>query len=101
VKVIYLQPRSAWRAELRSDTLWGLLCWGVRYIWGESKLRNMIGQFDSGRPPFLISSAFPFREEKGEKTLYLPKPINRPFQFSDKDWTPERMKAYKNFKKAS
>ncbi|GAB4375354.1 MAG: type III-A CRISPR-associated RAMP protein Csm4 [Calditrichia bacterium] len=101
VKVIYLTPQSAWRNELRSDTLWGLICWGVCYIWGESKLLNMISEFQNGSPPFLVSSAFPYREEEGHKVLYLPKPYFRPFKLSDEEWTPERMKAYKAFKKVT
>ncbi len=101
MKIIYLKPRSTWRAELRSDTLWGLLCWGVRYIWKESRLLSMLSQFESGSPPFLISSAFPFRQENEEKVLYLPKPITQPFQLLNQEWTPKRMKAYKNFKKVT
>ena len=97
MKVIYLKPRATWRTELRSDTLWGLVCWGVRYVWGEKQLLQMIAQYESGNPPFLISSAFPYRQKNGERILYLPKPLTRPFQLSE--WTPKRMKAYKDFKK--
>lgn len=99
MKIVYLKPQSTWRAELRSDTLWGLICWGIRYIWGEEQLFNMIAEFRSGNPPFLISSAFPYRVENGKAVCYLPKPLLKPFRLSHEELTPERMKSYKDYKK--
>jgi len=54
---------SAWQA----DTIWGHLCWGLRYTRGENTLRKFISAYERGAPPLLISNGFP--EE------LLPRPI--------------------------
>lgn len=101
MKIIYLQPRSARRTELRSDTWWGLLCWGIRYVWDEPTLATMITQFNLGAPPFLLSSVFPYRAENGKRTLFLPKPLLEPFRMEDSEMNPEVVKQLKNYKKVA
>lgn len=101
MKVVYLQPRSARRTELRSDTLWGLLCWGIRYVWDESTLSAMINQFNLGAPPFLLSSAFPYRADKESRTLFLPKPLLEPFRMEDSEMNPDMVKQLKKYKKVA
>lgn len=64
--------RSSIGTPLQSDTLFGHICWAVRYLdWAsEDKLGDFLGRFDEDKPPLLISNGFP----EG----YLPKPILPP-----------------------
>lgn len=79
MRIIYLKPRSSLKGvELRSDTLFGALCWGIRQIHGNNTLESLLSQFFSRKPPFLISSAFPYKEENNTTIHYLPKPITEP-----------------------
>ncbi|MCX8207800.1 MAG: type III-A CRISPR-associated RAMP protein Csm4 [Methanothrix sp.] len=56
---------------IHSDTLFGAICWSWRLLHGEDELSDLLSRFTSGRPPFLISSAFPFIGE-----MYLmPRPL--------------------------
>jgi len=57
---------SAWQ----SDTIFGHLCWGMRYLYGEDKLEDFLKLYDGGMPPLLVSNGFP-----GE---FLPQPITAP-----------------------
>ncbi len=57
-KIIFIS-KSLYGTPLHSDTLFGHICWAVRYKKGESVLKEMLNKFNSGNPPFLISSAFP------------------------------------------
>lgn len=60
---------------LHSDTLWGMLCWGIRYLWGESELTKFIDACDQGRPEFVISSTFPFKQHGRDKIPFFPNPL--------------------------
>jgi CRISPR-associated protein Csm4 len=46
---------SAWQA----DTVFGHLCWGLRYLEGEQKLKDFLHQYETGQPPILVSNGFP------------------------------------------
>ncbi|MCI0642069.1 MAG: hypothetical protein L0Y72_10820 [Gemmataceae bacterium] len=55
-----LVPESAWRTPWQSDTLAGLLCWMCARTEGDSVLRQQIIEpAIAGRPPFVLSDAFP------------------------------------------
>lgn len=43
---------------LQSDTIFGHLCWGIRYLKGEAELNKFLAKCED-KPPLLISSAFP------------------------------------------
>lgn len=74
--IIYLKPRSAF-PELHSDTIFGALYSAVSELYDdEEKLRAII-EFEE-KPPFIISSAFPFVYNNEEKILFFPKPIEEP-----------------------
>lgn len=75
MKTVYLTPRGAFRNELHSDTLFGLICWGIRQVYSEAVLEELLAAFASGEPPFVLSSAFPYRQEEGEAKHYLPRPL--------------------------
>ena len=57
---------------VHSDTVFGAICWAWRLLYGEEELIALLDLFQHDRPPFLISSTFPFIGEI--KTL--PKPLH-------------------------
>jgi len=60
-----IKPTSSFGTPLKGDTLFGQLCWAVRYLYGEETLTALLKEYATD--PFLIvSDAFP--------TGYLPKP---------------------------
>lgn len=96
MKIVFLKPRSAFRNRLRSDSLFGLIIWGIEKIHGKDKVASLIEEFKDSKPPFLVSSAFPFKNSNGNRELYFPKPINRPPR---KDVTLDTMASHKDYKK--
>lgn len=60
MKAFYLYPQGSFQTPLRSDTLWGMLCWGIRTLYGEKKLEEMLARAEEGKPDFVMSSTFPF-----------------------------------------
>lgn len=74
-KIFYLYPRSGHTTPLRSDTLWGGICWGIRFLYGEKKLSDILDAYTKGHGPFFITSTFPFRSYKGEKNCFFPTPL--------------------------
>lgn len=70
------RPRGAWLSPWQADTLFGELCWLVRYREGPEGLRAFLAPFLAGRPPFLLSNGFP-----GD---LLPRPI-LPARFARND----------------
>ena len=94
---VLLYPRSGFKPELRSDTLWGTICWAIRSMYGNARLEAWLKQHVDGQPPLLISSAFLFEETNGAQTFYLPRPSLPLLQ----EGTPtfEKMKLHKREKK--
>lgn len=60
-----ITPESNFATTLKGDTLFGQLCWAIRYALGEERLEALLQSY-SDRPFLVISDAFP----EG----YLPKP---------------------------
>jgi len=56
---------------VRSDTLFSALCHALACVYGREEVVELLAGFRAGRPPFTISSAFPF---KGG-TFFLPRPL--------------------------
>lgn len=81
MKIIYLKPLSGYATPLRSDTLWGLLCWGIRHLWGEDGEDGLAAFLDAsnrGAPPFVVSSTFPCKKY-GERWIpFFPNPLPFP-----------------------
>lgn len=75
MKIIYLIPRSGYVTDLRSDTLWGSICWGIRYLWGADELKEFLERCAEGRPDFVISSTFPFKQHGKERIPFFPNPL--------------------------
>lgn len=75
MKIIYLIPRSGYVTDLRSDTLWGSICWGIRYLWGEGELTEFLQRCENGNPDFVISSAYPFKQHGTDRVTFFPNPL--------------------------
>ena len=100
MKLVTLTPQSSFRTQLRSDTLFGLIAWGIRTLWGKDELLKMLDAFNDGNIPFLISSAFPFRKKDSNRTIYFfPKPIVKPPEINVAHYDVEDMQKYKKYKK--
>jgi len=57
---VRLQPRSPWLTPWHADTLSGFLCWSHARAAGEDVLlRDILNPALEGRPPFVLSDAFP------------------------------------------
>jgi len=74
MKIVYLIPLGGFSTELRSDTLWGMLCWGIRHLWGNEALEQFIQTAAAGKPEFVISSTFPFKQHGTERIPFFPNP---------------------------
>ena len=75
-KIFYLKPRSAYNTQLKSDTFWGILCWGIRLLYGKQAVEDFIKDYRSDAPPFVLSSVFFYRVEEGQKIPFFPNPVS-------------------------
>jgi CRISPR-associated protein Csm4 len=56
---IRLKPMAPWSTPWDADTLFAAFAWQVLRSGGVGSLREFLGQFQAGTPPFVLSSAFP------------------------------------------
>ncbi|OYD13896.1 type III-A CRISPR-associated RAMP protein Csm4 [candidate division WOR-3 bacterium JGI_Cruoil_03_44_89] len=92
--IFYLKPKGSFIDIIpQSDTLFGAICWGVKILYDEKRLKTMLDKFLKGKPPFLLSSSFPYIENNEKKIHLLPKPISNPLQVS-----PESLREIERFK---
>jgi len=76
--IAYLNPKSSFLGEsIHSDTLFGAICWGIANVCGDNLIGEVLEYFKDGKPPFLISSAFPYVQLE-QRIHLLPKPICKP-----------------------
>jgi CRISPR-associated protein Csm4 len=54
-----LQMHSWTASEWQADTIFGHLCWGMRYLYGEKELKDFLNLYEIGAPPLLVSNGFP------------------------------------------
>ena len=71
-----LKPESYFSEKLSSFTIFGALCWAVRFLYGEKELSRLIESVKKGE--FLLSSAMPRIDGKD----YVFKPILKPLSSS-------------------
>ncbi len=71
---IKIKLKSTIITPFQSDTIFGHICWALRYVKGEKYLLDFLSAYDNGDPPLVISSAFP----EG----YLPYPVLPPMDKS-------------------
>ena len=72
-QVIYLNPKSLFPTEISSNTIVGAIIQALSEI-SESDIKEIISE----KPPFLISSAFPYAKSNGNKEHFFPKLIVEP-----------------------
>ncbi len=72
--ILKLKIKSALGTPIMGDTIFGHLCWGIKFHEGEKKLIEFLKQYDDA-PPLIISDGFP------EKML--PFPLLKPSLFKD------------------
>lgn len=82
MKIVYLKPRSSFRDNLRSDSLWGLICWGIKNLWSEETLLEMISGYQTGFP-LKVSSAFRWVDTPEGRVRFFPKPQLPPFDLQE------------------
>ena len=81
---VRLSPISSFQAFPASDTLFGAICWGIKRLYGDEKLLEMLKDFNSGNPRFVLSSAFPLlKNGKDTPLAFYPKPINGGLKVKD------------------
>jgi CRISPR-associated protein Csm4 len=74
--IVRLTPTGRFLGGLpRSDTLFGALCWGIRWTHGEPRLLGVLDACERDSPPFVLSSAFPYTGGENGLVYYLPKPL--------------------------
>lgn len=54
-----IEPRAPFLTPLQSDTVWGMLAWACRWIYGEEGLNDFLSLQSDGSPRLLVSDAFP------------------------------------------
>lgn len=67
---VYLKPQSAFPAYISSITLSGAICYALAELFGRERVTEYLS-----KPPFLLSSAFPYIENGNKKEHLMPKPI--------------------------
>lgn len=63
---IILRPKSSFLTPLQSDTIFGSICWAIKYSEGEQELVDFLEKYQIS-PPLIISNGFP--------TGFFPKPL--------------------------
>lgn len=71
--LVYIKPLSMF-PKLHSDRLFGAFLSAISEIYPD-KINEVKSDFESGNPPFLISSTFPVLYIGDEKVRFLPKII--------------------------
>lgn len=56
---VTIKPESPFETPLHSDTIFGHLCWALRYLEGEESLKAFLDRLKQEPSAFLLSSAFP------------------------------------------
>lgn len=103
---IKLSPKSPFQGFPSSDTLFGAICWGIRWIYSSKTLVDILNDFEK-HPKFIISSAFPYFENGTNNLPFYPKPINSGLSADEINEMAETKKEkvniitkYKRFKKS-
>jgi CRISPR-associated protein Csm4 len=79
---LHIKPVSPFQTALQSDTIFGHICWAVRYLWGEAILEEFLSAYTKKYAPLVLSSGIP----KG----YVPMPILPPLTINEEEMLFER-----------
>jgi CRISPR-associated protein Csm4 len=72
LKAFVFKPLSPFKSFPTTNTIFGAICWGIRWLESEEKLLETLEMFKTGRPPFIISAPLPWKEGK----WVFPRPIH-------------------------
>ena len=72
---LIIKPTSSFQTPLHSDTLFGHICWALRYLKGEDELLKFLKSFNDDNSPLILSDGFP--------KDYLPMPVLRPLSLDE------------------
>lgn len=76
MKVIELYNlKSGLKSPLPSDTLWGNICWAIKYLYGDQQLSAFLNSYSNGTPELIISSSFPFIKNADKSIYFFPRPL--------------------------
>lgn len=78
-QIVYLEPKSLFPGQVRSDTLFGGICIGYKEVFGVEALTEFIE-----KKPVLLSSTFPF-VRSGKIEHFLPKLITKSAKLAPKE----------------
>jgi CRISPR-associated protein Csm4 len=56
---ITLQLTSPYTTDWQADTIWGHLCWALRFAYGEDELLKFLARYNHDEVPLLVSNGFP------------------------------------------
>lgn len=71
--LIYIKPLSTF-PKLHSDTLFGAITSAISELYPDL-VEDMLNEFNAGRPPFILSSTFPYVYNDETKVRFYPKII--------------------------
>lgn len=74
---LVINPCSPFQTPLHSDTLFGHICWALRYLKGENELLKFLKTYDENNASLILSSGFPKE--------FLPMPVLRPLSVEEED----------------
>ena len=63
---VTISPKSSFGTTLRGDTIFGHICWIIKYKYGNKKLNQLLDNYKNKRPFLIVSDGF--------VSDYLPKP---------------------------
>jgi CRISPR-associated protein Csm4 len=72
-----ITPKSAFASKLQSDTIFGHICWAIKYIYGENVLLRFLDGYSTTNPPLILSDGIP--------DGYLPMPVLRPLGIQERE----------------
>ncbi len=81
-------PVSIFRDYPSSYTIFGGICWAYRLLYGEDKLNQLLNQYLSENPPFLVSSLLP----KTDGNYLFPRPHLKPLRVEDNSLDHKKLK---------
>lgn len=82
---LIIKPISPFQTLLHSDTIFGHICWALRYLNGEDELLKFLRAFNDDNSALILSDGFP--------KDYLPMPVLRPLSLEEEN---ELQRQYKS-----
>jgi CRISPR-associated protein Csm4 len=87
---LILKLKSSIVSDFQSDTIFGHICWAIKYLEGDNVLKEFLKIYQT-QPALILSSGFPRFKTNNQIIEFLPKPILRPLTLDEEE------KLFKNF----